>query len=498
MSGGIENIKGRDVIVEFFEGYVNGDTEFVARLKGKVAPEVRGTEDVRETGNRTVEYIARDVEVAEGGPHLGALDPQAMQELGLDAAKIQENQPVPMRLSDVPESMKDEYKIAAPEGENFPFQVKDANGEWVPVGNVASVRQIEQWQAAARPDNDGGFDMVETNDIKPMSAGWLAGNSPADVFAEHKGVTVDNHAGAIQVTANFSPEARTVFETEANGDVTPEINPESGTRMVGGVTANPGDGGGGSDPQSTNRGNLPDPVAEESPQAEGLAGIANWLNRNGVNIEGDAFNMAEALGGIGTVGIFGSIAGAATMAPSVSFAPILPGLPIGGTMAVTYGVEAGARLLGAPGMAFRMRHIRETALQIQKDEFMISQVRNSGLPIEYLLMVVMGHVYESSDKRMRLKMEELLVAQQLERRQELRDSLLDVVENIPVVGSWAGLAKAGVDKLEGVMNGDIKSSTVLMQELQHLFQMLKVFMELISNMSKNIHDMAMTPIRNLR
>ena len=48
------------------------------------------------------------------------------------------------------------------------------------------------------------------------------------------------------------------------------------------------------------------------------------------------------------------------------------------------------------------------------------------------------------------------------------------------------------------MDGNMKSSTVLMQEVQMLMHKWKQLNEMLSNLMKSLHDMAMTPIRNMR
>ena len=161
-------------------------------------------------------------------------------------------------------------------------------------------------------------------------------------------------------------------------------------------------------------------------------------------------------------------------------------------------------MIGAPGMAFRAREVRETMIQIQKDEYMISTIRNSSIPIEYLGMMIMSHVYDSADKRMRLKLEEIMVAEQLQRRREAREGIGNIFKGVVnfVTGGIGGAVVDGaqslLNHLDGSLNGNMKSQTVLIQELQFMTQILKQLMELISNMSKNFHDMAMVPVRNLR
>ncbi len=240
--------------------------------------------------------------------------------------------------------------------------------------------------------------------------------------------------------------------------------------------------------------------------AGGAAGgfLANFGDRNYVSPSGELSlgNLGD-IASVGAAGI-GVTTGLMSMMPSTRVAPLLPGLPTGGTFATMLAVEGGSRLIGAPGMAFRAREVRETMIQIQKDEYMISNIRNSSIPIEYLLMVVMGHVYDSAEKRMRLKLEEIMVAEQLERRREMREgmgSMLKGVVNFFTGGMGGALvdgAQSVLNHLDGSLNGEMKSQTVLIQELQFMTQILKQLMELISNMSKNFHDMAMVPVRNIR
>ena len=52
--------------------------------------------------------------------------------------------------------------------------------------------------------------------------------------------------------------------------------------------------------------------------------------------------------------------------------------------------------------------------------------------------------------------------------------------------------------VKDALSGTTKSSTVLMQEVQMLMHKWKQVNELMSNLMKAMHDMAMTPIRNLR
>lgn len=229
----------------------------------------------------------------------------------------------------------------------------------------------------------------------------------------------------------------------------------------------------------------------------GTAGVGfseTFIDRNRVGIGGN-WDMAGAWTSIG--GVAGAAKGAFSLMPSTT---LMPGLHVnsGAIAGLSYAVEGVGSVMGAPGLAFRARSVRENMIDIQKTEAVIGTIRNSAIPIEYLIMVVLAHVYDSADKRMRLKLEEIMIAEQMERRREMRQSIIDIFEPIPVAGQIARLAGAAADKVDGMFSGNLKSQAVLTAELQHMFQILKQLMELLSNMSKTMHDMAMVPIRNLR
>ncbi|MEL6339869.1 MAG: hypothetical protein AAFP04_04095 [Myxococcota bacterium] len=241
--------------------------------------------------------------------------------------------------------------------------------------------------------------------------------------------------------------------------------------------------------------------------------LGAWGDQNHFGLGGNvsAADMGVLAGGF--AGLTSIAAAGDAVLPSVSVGPFMH-LPMMSTAMVAGGVEGAARLAGLPGLELNARKVRELTFQIQQDENMIRTIQSSNMPIEYLIMVIMAHVYDSADKRMRLKLEEIMVAEQLEKRRELREAagkatggfLSGLVSWIPGVGSAVGGAISGgidyavskANEVDSRLNGNIKSHTVLTQELQMLVQILKQMMELISNLSKNWHDMAMTPIRNLR
>lgn len=241
--------------------------------------------------------------------------------------------------------------------------------------------------------------------------------------------------------------------------------------------------------------------------------LGAWGDQNHFGLGGNmsTADMGTLAGGF--AGLTSIAAAGDAVLPSVSVGPFMH-IPMMGTAMVAGGVEGAARLAGLPGLELNARKVRELTFQIQKDENMIRTIQTSNMPIEYLIMVIMAHVYDSADKRMRLKLEEIMVAEQLQKRAEMREAagkatggfLSGLVSWIPGVGSAIGGAISGgidyavskANEVDSRLNGNLKSHTVLTQELQMLVQILKQMMELISNLSKNWHDMAMTPIRNLR
>ncbi|MEO1171714.1 MAG: hypothetical protein AAFX94_06640, partial [Myxococcota bacterium] len=160
---------------------------------------------------------------------------------------------------------------------------------------------------------------------------------------------------------------------------------------------------------------------------------ATFLERNRVGLGGN-WDIPGAWTSIGAVA--GGATALYSLMPSTT---LMPGVHVnsGALAGATYMVEGIGGVLGAPGLAFRARSVRENMLDIQRTEAVIGTIKNSAIPIEYLIMVVLAHVYDSADKRMRLKLEEIMIAEQMERRREMRQGIVDMFEPIPFLGAGA-------------------------------------------------------------
>jgi hypothetical protein len=114
---------------------------------------------------------------------------------------------------------------------------------------------------------------------------------------------------------------------------------------------------------------------------------------------------------------------------------------------------------------------------------------NPGMSIEDKIFMFMLTMSDDYEKKLRDKMDETAKQEQTEAEREAAEAASDSASSSSpgtVVTDSAGTATDG------------KSSTVMMQEVQILMQKWKQVTEMTSNLMKTLHDMAMTPIRNLR
>ncbi len=95
---------------------------------------------------------------------------------------------------------------------------------------------------------------------------------------------------------------------------------------------------------------------------------------------------------------------------------------------------------------------------------------HSGIPIESLILLVMLRLGEKAEGKLKYKMEELQLSQQLEKNQ-------------------LNAADFGLK---------VKSESVLMQELQAAMQQHSQLMQALSAVMRQVQDLVMTPIRNMR
>jgi hypothetical protein len=182
------------------------------------------------------------------------------------------------------------------------------------------------------------------------------------------------------------------------------------------------------------------------------------------------------------------------------------GMPGGGAMKFMAGGAMGAQMIGLDGMAFQMRKVMRSVAEDFKDDAMIGMIQNEGIPIEDLIFMFMAHMSEKYEYKLREKMEEAAMQEKRERKREMRSQIVGALGGIaslvPGVGTLvSGAMQAGVTKLnqvEAALNGEVKSTTMLMNEIQMLMHKWKQMNEMLSNLMKAMHDMAMTPIRNIR
>ncbi|MEO1173327.1 MAG: hypothetical protein AAFX94_14940, partial [Myxococcota bacterium] len=162
--------------------------------------------------------------------------------------------------------------------------------------------------------------------------------------------------------------------------------------------------------------------------------------------------------------------------------------------ALLVGIRDDAEEAGADRLAFRAEETMDALYAILDTDQFIDQINSASIPIEQLLMMVMIHVAESSDVELRNKMEEVMLAEQEEAQRAAREGMVEIGSAIVNTD----IPTTIFDEADQDLATGTKSSAVLMQELQHLTHQWQQTNELISNLSKSLHDMAMTPIRNLR
>lgn len=232
-----------------------------------------------------------------------------------------------------------------------------------------------------------------------------------------------------------------------------------------------------------------------------------------------------ATGGIGglVMGLMGAKALKAT-AGTNALAPGLTGMSAAystnqlgtfGTIASALGV-----VTGNDGMAYQMKKQLTSLAQESKMDSLISMCNNPGMPIEDLIAMFMAQMSDTYEQKLRQKMEETARAEKREqertREKDAGDMKAGLVSSIgslaAIVPGWGTAIAAGSQAVSSFMRqstdaklaiadaagGYTKSSTILMQEIQILMNKWKQTTELLSNLSKSLHDMAMTPIRNLR
>lgn len=177
----------------------------------------------------------------------------------------------------------------------------------------------------------------------------------------------------------------------------------------------------------------------------------------------------------------------------------------GGNILALGAASTAASAAGLSGLGFALRKAVRSASSTASDTAFISAL-NSNMSIESLLYYWMAYASDKYDKKLREKMEEWTLQQQLEDEQETTRSVANAIGGI--VGLVTGTGSVATSIATGLANtinayssatsGTGKSSTVLAQEVQILVQQWKTISDLTSNLSKDLHEMAMTAVRNLR
>lgn len=181
----------------------------------------------------------------------------------------------------------------------------------------------------------------------------------------------------------------------------------------------------------------------------------------------------------------------------------------------TVGTLAGGALGGAfPGMEHNLRAIMQSRAREFKDDAMISMIDNAGIPIEDLIFMFMAHMADNYEEKLREKMREAMIAEKLEERRSRRERSADMQAGMAqgiggffgplgsmvggVIGQGLKMKAMKENEIESALNGNLKSSTTLANEVQMLMHKWKQLNEMMSSLIKALHDMAMTPIRNIR
>ncbi len=182
-----------------------------------------------------------------------------------------------------------------------------------------------------------------------------------------------------------------------------------------------------------------------------------------------------------------------------------------GTAAMGLGaLSIGSALTGAAeGMQFQLRKQMRSVASNFGDSNMIAMINSPGISIESLIYYFMAYMSDKYEDKLREKMEEVVIQEQRERRMQQRREAAEMIGGILSIGGVfnpAGqVASMGVkafgefvNGVDGALSGSSKSTTVLMQEVQILIQNWKMIMDMTSNVSKTLHEMAMTAVRNIR
>jgi hypothetical protein len=244
----------------------------------------------------------------------------------------------------------------------------------------------------------------------------------------------------------------------------------------------------------------------------------NFLNRSSWLLPMSGFMSGGVVGlgaGVMTAGALKKTARESGAAGNSGLALTSSGLGSKSSSLMTYAAMGSVGgLMGLPGLANNCRSIMNSHAREWKDDAMIGMIDTGSIPIEDLIFMFMAHMADKFEEKLREKMREAATAEQLQEKRERRDKKADMAGGMatgvgalfgPVGMAIGGLVGQGIkmgamkqNQIEAGLNGNMKSSTVLMSEVQMLMHKWKQLNEMLSNLMKAMHDMAMTPIRNIR
>ncbi|MCK5689612.1 hypothetical protein KAI87_10105, partial [Myxococcota bacterium] len=120
---------------------------------------------------------------------------------------------------------------------------------------------------------------------------------------------------------------------------------------------------------------------------------------------------------------------------------------------------------------------------------------NSGLPMEAIIMAVMLLLTENEEDKYKLKMRELGGSELVNKLNKDLESNLRATSASPAEAMKAFQEQ----KIEPADLGlSAKSTTILMQEMQASMQIFSQMLQMLSGVMRQLQEMTMTPIRNIR
>jgi hypothetical protein len=221
----------------------------------------------------------------------------------------------------------------------------------------------------------------------------------------------------------------------------------------------------------------------------------------GANLEGDMISQGGGGAYIGAQGV--GLGGARFIGAQ--------GVNLGslgtGALSVLSGVGGFTSMLtgGGANMAqFQLQDIVKQQSKIARDDSLIAMIQSGNMPIEDLIAYFMIQMEGNYEDDLRQKMQEAAIQDEVERQQSAQSQMLSGLGSI--LNTFTSGAGGGITSMfsgmlsqaQNAANPNQKSATMLMQEVQILTEKWKQMTELCSNLLKDLSDMTMTPIRNIR